>query len=86
MGYRVEISGAAERQLKRMRDRRAYERVRDAIRQLGSDPRPHGARKLSGQEAWRIRVGEIRIIYTIEDDVLVVSVIRVGHRSDVYRD
>jgi mRNA interferase RelE/StbE len=63
----------------------AYGRVRDAIRVLAQDPRPRGSLKLRGREAWRIRVGDYRVIYEIDDRQRGVTVSHVGHRRDVYR-
>ena len=62
-----------------------YARVLAAIRDLGHDPRPPGCIKLKNRNAWRIRVGVYRVIYEIEDDRLMVTVVDTGHRSDVYR-
>jgi mRNA interferase RelE/StbE len=56
-----------------------------AIESLAQNPRPQGCRKLTGQELWRIRVGSYRIVYQIEDDRLLVLVIKIGHRKDIYR-
>jgi mRNA interferase RelE/StbE len=61
------------------------DRIIDAIRGLGEDPRPAGAKKLSGRDAWRIRLGSYRVIYEINADELVILVVAVGHRKDVYR-
>jgi len=55
------------------------------IESLADDPRPPGAKKLSGQERYRLRQGNYRILYEIEDDRLIVCVVRVGDRRDVYR-
>lgn len=52
---------------------------------LAEDPRPPGCEKLSGQDRYRVRQGAYRILYEIRDEVLVVTVVKVGHRSDVYR-
>jgi mRNA interferase RelE/StbE len=63
-------------------------RVRLAIRSLASDPRPRGAAILQGtgpDRVWRIRLGDYRVLYTIADDILVVLVISVGHRREIYR-
>lgn len=60
-------------------------RVLDRIGALADDPRPRGCEKLSALERYRVRVGDYRIIYSIEDAELVVWVVRVGHRRDVYR-
>ena len=60
-------------------------RIMQRIRVLADDPRPSGCEKLSGQERYRIRQGVFRIIYEIEDSRLVVLIVKVGHRRDVYR-
>jgi mRNA interferase RelE/StbE len=60
-------------------------RVMQRIRSLADDPRPAGCEKLSGQERYRVRQGAYRIIYEIEDSRLIVLIVKVGHRRDVYR-
>lgn len=60
-------------------------RIQGVIALLADDPRPPASRPLTGRPAWRVRVGDYRVIYTIEDDRLVVVVITIGHRRDVYR-
>ncbi|MHB1340985.1 MAG: type II toxin-antitoxin system RelE family toxin [Coriobacteriia bacterium] len=60
-------------------------RIMERIGALADDPRPYGCEKLSALERYRIRVGDYRIVYSIEDAALVVWVVRVGHRRDVYR-
>jgi len=60
-------------------------RILQRIRALASDPRPPGCEKLSGLERYRVRQGVYRIVYEIEDDRLIVLVVKVGHRRDVYR-
>ena len=82
--YAVEILRSAQKSLARIQaeDR---ETISDAIRKLGDNPRQAGTRKLTGREAWRLRVGRYRVIYQVFDDRLVVSVILVGHRRDIYR-
>ncbi len=62
-----------------------YGRISAAIRALAQNPRPQGCRKLSGYDAWRIRVGNYRVIYEINDGDLIVIVVDIGHRRDVYR-
>ena len=60
-------------------------RIAEAADALGSNPRPRGCLKLKGDdELWRIRVGDYRILYTIQDDILTVMVVRVSHRKDAY--
>lgn len=65
--------------------KRDLRRILDRIEALRDDPRPPGCVKLSGQEYYRVRQGNYRIVYEIIDDRLVVVVIAVGHRRDVYR-
>jgi mRNA interferase RelE/StbE len=62
-----------------------YERVVEAIRDLAENPRPMGCRKLAAREGWRIRVGDFRVIYEIDDGQRSVKILHVGNRRDVYR-
>ena len=61
------------------------QRIMEAIRALAVDPRPQQSQKLSGREQYRLRQGTYRILYAIQDDVLIVTVVKVGHRREVYR-
>jgi mRNA interferase RelE/StbE len=81
--YEIEVRPAALRALRRI-DRKDQARIRGAIALLAADPRPPGAKALRGREGLRIRIGNYRVIYTIEDDRLVVVVVALGHRRDVY--
>ena len=84
--YRIEVQQSAEKVLRRL-PRDLKERVTGAIFSLETNPRPPGAIPLKGQyNTWRIRVGDWRIIYTIEDERLVVLVVKIGPRGDVYRN
>ena len=82
-GYRIELRPAAARSLRKL-DPQVRRRVQGAIALLAQDPRPPGARALQGRPGLRVRVGDYRIIYTVKDDVLLVVVVRLGHRRDVY--
>ena len=83
--YRIEISATAEKQLHKL-PRDAQKRVVRSILRLEEEPRPRGCRKLAGYEdVFRIRVGTYRVIYSIENETIVVVVLKVGHRKDVYR-
>lgn len=82
--YTVEIEIRAAKALAKL-DRQVQERVGAAIEALASDPRPHGAEKLTGQDALRIRVGDYRVVYVITDAVVTVTVVKIGHRSNVYK-
>ena len=60
-------------------------RIMAAIRELGDNPRPVGVMKLSGQERYRLRQGDYRIIFSIQDQESTVWVVKIGHRRDIYR-
>ena len=86
MPYRVEFTPKAERQLGRLPPQ-AQDRLLPHIRSLADEPRPSGARKLTAPtDLYRIRVGDYRVVYEIRDQVLLVLVVLVGHRREVYRD
>ena len=82
--YRIEIKRSATKELKRIaaKDQR---RIIDRIRGLATDPRPAGTKKLSGEEKYRIRQGNYRILYQIFDETITVVVVRIGHRRDAYK-
>jgi len=82
--YSVFIVPVAEKQIASLQ-KRELRQVVAAIRSLADDPRPHGCEKLSSLEKYRIRVGDYRVVYTIDDAIVRVVVVRVGHRRDVYR-
>jgi mRNA interferase RelE/StbE len=81
--YRIELRPAAIRALRKIHPA-DKERLQGSIALLGQDPRPPKAIALSGRPGYRVRVGDYRIIYTVQDDVLLVVVVTVGHRRDVY--
>ena len=86
MTYRVEFRPAAARELRKL-DRSARDRISKVISLLADEPRPPAAKMLTGDDAprlWRVRTGDYRVIYTIEDDVLLVLVINIRHRSEAY--
>jgi mRNA interferase RelE/StbE len=78
-----ELRPAAVRALKRL-DPPVRRRIQGAIALLAEDPRPPAARALRGRPGLRVRVGDYRIVYTVADDVLLIVVVTVGHRRDVY--
>lgn len=85
MTYRVEITPAAQRQIKKLITPVQLAIV-ERLEQLAEDPRPPGVLKMQGVESlYRIRVGDYRIIYEIQDQTLLIAVVKVGHRGDVYR-
>lgn len=81
--YRIEVRPAALRALRKI-DRQDQPRIQAAIALLAHDPRPPGARALQGRDGLRVRVGNYRIIYTVADDALLVVVVTLGHRRDIY--
>jgi mRNA interferase RelE/StbE len=81
--YRIELRPAAARALRKL-DPQVARRVHAAIALLAEDPRPPASRPLRGRPAWRVRVGDYRVIYTIEDDVLLIVLVTLGHRPDIY--
>lgn len=84
-GYSVEIETSAAKQIARLQ-RGQQVRIVAAIKDLGTDPRPSGCTKLSGTtSSYRVRVGDYRIVYIVEDSIRIVTVTRVGHRREVYR-
>ena len=81
--YRIELRPAAARALRKL-DPAARTRVQGAIALLAQDPRPPAARALRGRDGLRVRVGDYRILYTVDDGVLLVVVVTLGHRRDGY--
>lgn len=82
--YRLVFKKSVSKDL-RLLSKRDIARILKCIRSLAEEPRPQGCEKLSGQERYRVRQGVYRIIYEIQDDVLTVVVVKVGHRREVYR-
>jgi mRNA interferase RelE/StbE len=82
--YSVVLKASARREIEDLQ-KRDRGRVAAALGSLADDPRPHGCEKLSTLDRYRIRVGEYRVVYTIEDAIVTVFVVKVGHRRDVYR-
>jgi mRNA interferase RelE/StbE len=86
VSYQVEISKGALKQLQKL-SLELQERIQSKIDCLATQPRPDGVKKLNNRDnGYRIRVGDYRVIYDIFDDILVIIIVEVGHRSDVYKD
>ncbi len=84
MSYRIEVTPRAQKDLKALAVRER-QRVAGQIDELKTDPRPQGCRKLKGREGfYRIRVGGYRVVYLVEDELLVILIVRVGDRKDLY--
>lgn len=84
--YRVEFTAPAAKEIRKL-DPQVRRRILAGIAALEKEPRPSGVRKLTGfDNAWRIRIGDHRVLYEVVDDVVLVTVFRVAHRRDVYGD
>ncbi len=84
MIYEIKIKKSAQKSLAKIR-RDYQENIINTIRGLSNNPRPEGCKKLSGRDAWRIRIGQYRTIYEIYDSELLIMVVKIGHRREVYK-
>jgi len=85
MRYTVEFAASAAREFRAL-DRQMQRRISAKLAELAADPFPAGVRKIQGEEEhWRIRVGDYRVIYRVEKRRVVVVIVRIGHRREVYR-
>jgi mRNA interferase RelE/StbE len=82
--YEILFKESVWKDLKKI-PKRELRKILSRVEKLGNDPRPMGCEKLTGEELYRIRQGNYRIVYSIQDNELTVWVIKVGHRKDVYR-
>ena len=84
--YRVVIKPSASKEIDAVGQKKDRQRIVLRIQSLGENPRPFGCEKLSGYlDRYRVREGSYRIVYSIDDEKLLVDVVKVGHRKDVYR-
>jgi len=83
--YRVELRRLAKKALDRLQ-RRERTKIIAALLKLESDPRPRGVEKVRSTELWRIREGDYRLVYYIDDEAKTITVVRIGHRRDIYRN
>ena len=84
MTYKIFIRRKAQKQLAKL-PANDYKKVKQTILNLAYEPRPAGSLKLKGRDGWRVRQGNYRIIYEIKDNELIITVIDIGHRKDIYR-
>ena len=84
MTYAIQIKKNAQRSLARI-PRNYQENIIAAIRNLSNDPFPQGCKKLSGREVWRIRIGSYRILYEMDGNELLIIVVNIDHRREVYK-
>jgi mRNA interferase RelE/StbE len=84
VNYALRILPRAEKDLAAL-DPKSYGPIKNKIYSLAQDPRPPGCRKLRGYPAWRIRLGNYRVVYEIDDTARTITILRVGHRKEIYR-
>jgi len=84
LSYTILIEKSAQKDLSKS-PQQDQNRIIKAIKNLSKNPHPSGSKKLSGREAWRIRVGTYRVIYEIHEDKQIVLVVVIGHRKEIYR-
>ncbi len=84
--YRIFVKASAAKEIEKILTKKDRIRVVEKIRSLSDNPRPRGSVKLSGKDKYRLRQENYRIIYSIEDDKLIVHIVKAGHRKDVYRN
>jgi mRNA interferase RelE/StbE len=82
--YSLVVKKSAERELRAI-PKTDLRRITERLRGLTSNPRPPGCEKFSGHDQYRIRQGDYRMVYVIDDDTRVVTLVKIGHRRDVYR-
>ena len=82
--YKIVIKRSAAKEIERI-PKSHRKRIVSKIQELSKEPRPLGVKKLSGEEKYRIRQGDYRILYKVEDSIITVTVVKVGNRKDVYR-
>ena len=83
--YKVFIKPSAVTEIEAIPQKKIRQQIVRRIEDLATDSRPNGSKKLTGHNRYRIRQGVYRIVYAVEDDKLVVYIVKVGHRKDVYR-
>lgn len=84
MKYQLEITGTAEKELKKY-PQKLQDRLTGKIFGLENQPRPFGCKKLHGSDYFRIRIGDYRVIYSINDNEKIIKILDLGHRKDIYR-
>ena len=82
--YKIEVKKSAEKELRKI-PRKALTRILDRIRSLSDDPHPKGSIKLTNKEEYRLRIGKYRVLYSIDNNILTVYIVKAGHRKSIYR-
>ncbi|MBT6340799.1 MAG: type II toxin-antitoxin system RelE/ParE family toxin [Desulfobacula sp.] len=81
--YKIRVKKSAEKELRKIPKKKLI-KIIDQIGSLADNPHPPGSKKLTNQEKYRIRIGNYRVLYYVEDDILTIFVIKVGHRKEIY--
>jgi len=81
--YKIEFKKSAYKELKSI-PKKDLKRILSRIESLSENPRPDGCKKLSALERYRIRQGDYRILYSIEDDIVTIYIVKIGHRKSIY--
>ena len=81
--YKILVKKSAEKELSKI-PKKELLKILDKIKGLSDDPHPAGSIKLTNQEKYRVRVGNYRILYKVEDNILTVFIVKIGHRKDIY--
>ena len=84
MSYSLLILRRAQKELSNLPED-VYKKIKQAILKLSKNSRPYGCKKLKGREGWRIRVGNYRVVYEINDKDKSIIILHVGHRKDIYK-
>ena len=82
--YKVQVKKSAEKELREI-PKKELLKILEKIKSLSDDPHPTGSIKLTNQEKYRLRAGNYRILYKIEENILTVFIVKVGHRKNIYR-
>ncbi len=82
--FSIYILRCAQKELSNL-PKNIYENIRDTIRKLADEPRPYGCLKLSNRNGWRIKIGDYRVIYEIDDKQRIITILHIGHRRDIYQ-
>lgn len=83
--YKVFIKPSAVKEIEAIPQKKVRQQIVNRIQTFSQDPRPPGTKKLSGHDRYRVRHGVYRIVYAVEDDARTVTIVKVGHRKDIYR-
>ncbi len=82
--YKISIKSTAAKELEDI-PKKELRKIIKRIQSLAENPRTHGAQKLSGQEQYRVRQGDYRIVYSIKDKDSIIDIVKIGHRREIYR-